>query len=105
MGTTKKDIVDRIAERTGTQRARVKTVVQQFLDEITAELAQGNRIELRDLGVFAPKTTPARTARNPRTSQKVQVPAKRRVVFKPGRLLRQQLNGHTSKPRAPDQAP
>ena len=97
IATTKKDLIDRIAESTGTRQKLVKTVLQQLFDEITAELTQGNRLELRDFGVFQTKTTPARTARNPRTSQKVQVPAKRRVIFRPGRVMKQQLNRRISR--------
>jgi integration host factor subunit beta len=91
---TKKDLIDRIAESTGMRQTLVKAVVQGFFDEVTSELAKGNRLEFRDFGIFATKTTPARTAQNPRTLNKVEVPAKRRVVFKPGRLMREGLNGH-----------
>jgi integration host factor subunit beta len=91
--TTKRDLIDRIAESTGTRQTLVKAVVQAFFNEITAELAKGNRLEFRDFGVFETKTTPARMAQNPRTGEKVPVPAKRRVVFKPGRLMRGGWNG------------
>jgi nucleoid DNA-binding protein len=91
---TKKDLIDRIAESTSARQTLVKAVVQGFFDEITSELTKGNRLEFRDFGVFEAKTTPARTAQNPRTLKKVEVPAKRRVVFKPGRFIRQRLNGH-----------
>jgi integration host factor subunit beta len=97
MTTTKKDFTDRIAERTGTPPKLVKTVVQQLFDEITSELAHGNRLELRNFGVFETKTSPPRTAQNPRTLQKLNVPAKRRVVFRPGRLLKHQLNCRVSR--------
>ncbi|RPJ39097.1 MAG: integration host factor subunit beta [Planctomycetaceae bacterium] len=99
MATTKKDLIDRIAQSTGDTHVVVKAVIHHLFQEITAQLAQGNRIELRDFGVFETKTTPARTAQNPRTLKKVEVPAKRRVVFKPSRLMRQRLNGHVSKPQ------
>ena len=89
---TKKDLIDRIAESTGTRQTFVKAVVQAFLGEIISALTTGNRLEFRDFGVFATKTTPARMAQNPRTLKKVEVPAKRRVVFKPGRLMREGLN-------------
>jgi nucleoid DNA-binding protein len=91
---TKKDLIDRIAESTGTRQTLVKVVVQAFFDEITSELTKGNRLEFRGFGVFETKTTPPRMAQNPRTLKKVEVPAKRRVVFKPGRLMREGLNGH-----------
>jgi integration host factor subunit beta len=68
-------------------------VVQQFFDEVIAELAKGNRLEFRDFGVFDTKATAARTAQNPKTLEKVMVPAKRRVTFKPGRLMRKGMNG------------
>jgi len=93
MATTKKDLVDRIAESTGTKRTLVKTVVQEFFDEIISELAKGNRLEFRDFGVFETKTRPARIAQNPKTLEKVEVPAKRRVVFKAGRLMKEGVNG------------
>jgi nucleoid DNA-binding protein len=92
MATTKKDLIDRIAASTGTRETLVKRVVQHLFDEITSELTKGNRLEFRDFGVFETRTTPARTAQNPRTLRKVEVPAKRRVKFKPGRLIRQGLN-------------
>jgi len=93
MTTTKQDLIDRIAESTGTKRTLVKTVVQNFFDEIVAELGKCNRLEFRDFGVFETKTRPARIAQNPKTLEKVEVPAKRRVVFKPGRLMREGANG------------
>jgi nucleoid DNA-binding protein len=94
VATTKKDLIDRIAESTGTRQTLVKRVVQHFFDEITCELAKGNRLEFRDFGVFETKTTPARMAQNPRNLQKVEVPAKRRVTFRPSKLIRRGLNGN-----------
>ena len=97
MATTKKDLIDRIAETTGTKQVSVRAVIEQCFDEIIAELAKGNRIEFRDFGVFDTRTTRARTAQNPRTLKKVEVPAKRRVVFKPGRSMREGVNGRVRK--------
>jgi integration host factor subunit beta len=97
MATTKKNLIDRIASSTGTKQSLAKTVVQQFFDEIIAELAQGNRLEFRDFGVFETKITPSRMAQNPRTLEKIRVPAKRRVVFRPGRVVKVRLNGKTSR--------
>jgi nucleoid DNA-binding protein len=90
--TTKKNLTDRIAQSTGTKRSLVETVVQQFFDEIIAELAKGNRLEFRDFGVFETKTTPARMAQNPKTLEKVLVPAKRRAVFRAGQPMKKRLN-------------
>ncbi|MBK9127514.1 MAG: integration host factor subunit beta [Phycisphaerales bacterium] len=93
---TKKDLVDRIAERTGNKRVVVKKIVQQFLDEIVAELGEGNRLEFRDFGVFEIRSRAARLAQNPKTMEKVYVPSKRTVKFKIGRLMKQRLFGDTN---------
>ena len=88
---TKKELVDRIADRTETKRVVVKKIVQSFLDETIEELSQGNRLEFRDFGVFESKQRKARIAQNPKTLQKVQVPPKRTVKFKVGRIMKQRL--------------
>lgn len=88
---TKKELIDRIADQTNQRRVQVKRVVQQFLDEIIAELGRGNRLEFRDFGVFETKLRKARRAQNPKTLQPVEVPEKRTVKFKVGRLMKQKL--------------
>ena len=95
--TTKKELVDKIAEQTQAKRVTVKAIVQRFLDEIAAELAKGNRLEFRDFGVFETRTRAARVAQNPKTLEQVHVPAKRTVKFKMGRIMRQKLNGQHDK--------
>jgi len=90
---TKKEIIDRIAERTQNKPITVKTIVQQFLDEITTELSKNNRLEFRDFGVFEVKKRAARISQNPKTLEKVQVPPKRAVKFKMGHIMKQKLNG------------
>ena len=88
---TKKELVDRIADQTDTKRVSVKRVIQSFLDEVINELGRGNRLEFRDFGVFETRTRGARVAQNPKTLQRVDVPAKRTVKFKMGRLMRDNL--------------
>jgi integration host factor subunit beta len=88
---TKKELIDRIAERTQAKRVLVKRITQAFLDEITAELCKNNRLEFRDFGVFETKTRTARIAQNPKTLERVEVPPKRTVKFKMGRLMRENL--------------
>jgi nucleoid DNA-binding protein len=89
---TKKELIDRIAERTQAKRVAVKCIIQAFLDEITTELCQDNRLEFRDFGVFETRTRAARVAQNPKTLERVEVPAKRTVKFKMGRLMRENLS-------------
>ena len=88
---TKKELIDRIAERTQAKRVTVKHIIQAFLDEITTELCENNRLEFRDFGVFETRTRAARTAQNPKTLERLEVPAKRTVKFKMGRLMRENL--------------
>jgi integration host factor subunit beta len=92
---TKKDIVDRITETTKAKQSSVKAIVQCILDEIIAELAKNNRLEFRDFGVFEVRERAARMAQNPKTMEKVQVPAKKKVRFKMGRIMREKLSNNT----------
>jgi len=88
---TKKELIDRIAEQTNNKRVVVKQIIQSFLDQIVDELGNGNRLEFRDFGVFESKQRAARVAQNPKTLERVQVPGKRTVKFKIGRLMKAKL--------------
>ncbi len=88
---TKRDLVQLIAEKTAVQQQKAKEVIQSFLDEIIAELANGNRLEFRDFGVFEPRKKAPRLARNPRTGEKIKVPYKITVKFKAGRMMKAKL--------------
>jgi integration host factor subunit beta len=89
---TKKELIDRIAESTQAKRVTVKCIVQTFLDEITKELCNNHRLEFRDFGVFETKVRASRIAQNPKTLDRVEVPAKKTVKFKMGRLMRENLH-------------
>lgn len=95
---TKKILIDRIAESTGMKRVAVKQVVQNFLDEVIVELGDGNRLEFRDFGVFEVKHRAPRIAQNPKTLERVPVPAKRTVKFKVGRRMREAMEGASDAP-------
>lgn len=71
----------------------VERVVEVFFDEITQRLAEGGRVELRGFGAFSTRAREARKGRNPRTGETVEVPGKRVPYFKPGKEIRQRLNG------------
>lgn len=104
---TKRELVNRIAERLGLTKVTVRDVTQHFLAEIINELSQGNRLEFRDFGVFEVRERAARIAQNPRTLEKVPVPAKRVVKFKVGRVMRQRVceNDETATSSSFDVAP
>jgi len=85
---TKKDIVIKIADQSGVKQIYVKKVVQMTFDIIIDALAKGEKIELRNFGVFKTKSRKGRMGRNPRTGQQVPVAPKRVAVFKPGLIMK-----------------
>ncbi|MBW4329956.1 integration host factor subunit beta [Stakelama sp. CBK3Z-3] len=70
----------------------VEQIVALFFDEISRRLAEDGRVELRGFGAFSTRAREARTGRNPRTGESVDVAAKRVPYFKPGKEMRQRLN-------------
>ena len=93
--TTKKDLIERIAADTNQSRADVKKTVQAFLDQVIGELGRGNRLEFRDFGVFEIRERAARVAQNPKTLEPVDVPPRKTVKFKSGRLMKHSVEGLT----------
>lgn len=88
---TKKDIVRTISEEIGLTQLQTKEIVQKTFDAIVETLAGDRRLELRNFGVFEVKQRAPRKARNPRTGDKVLVPAKFVVTFKPGKKMEQKM--------------
>src|SRR6185312_14988340 len=88
---TKKEIVRQIAERIGLTQLKTKDIVQQTFDAIVETLLEVGRIELRNFGVFEVKQRKARKARNPRTGERVDVPPKNVVTFKPGKEMEEKV--------------
>ena len=70
----------------------VENIVAIFFDQISAQLAAGGRVELRGFGAFSTRARGARSGRNPRTGETVDIDAKRVPYFKPGKEMRQRLN-------------
>jgi nucleoid DNA-binding protein len=95
---TKKEIVKQIAERIGLTQLKTKEIVQQTFDAIVETLLEVGRIELRNFGVFEVKQRKARKARNPRTGDKVDVPPKNVVTFKPGKEMEERIRQMTNVP-------
>ncbi|MBX3460990.1 MAG: integration host factor subunit beta [Planctomycetes bacterium] len=89
---TKKELVLRIAEKTHQKQTITRDIIQMFIDDVITELARGNRLELRDFGVFEVKVRKARKARNPKTGAEVRVPEKRVVTIKPGKKMKEEIN-------------
>ena len=88
---TKKDIVKTISEEIGLTQLKTKEIVQKTFDAIVEALVEERRIELRNFGVFVVKERAARKARNPRTGERVDVPEKMVVTFKPGKEMEEKV--------------
>ena len=85
---TKKDIILKISEETGFKQVDVKEVVQRTFDTIVDSLSAGDKVELRNFGIFKVKTRKGRMGRNPRTGDGVSIPDKKVVSFKAGMKMK-----------------
>lgn len=90
---TKSELIQKLAERNPHLFQRdIEKIVGTIFDEITDALARGDRVELRGFGAFSVKRRDARTGRNPRTGESVDVNEKFVPFFKTGKQLREDLN-------------
>ncbi len=98
MGTlTKRDLVVQISNETGLVQSTVFDVVQRTLDHITASLARGDTVELRNFGVLEVRLTKPRVGRNPNEQgSEFIIPARATVKFKPGKIMRQRVGALSS---------
>jgi integration host factor subunit beta len=88
---TKKDLARVIAEEMDLPQLQVQEIVQRVFDGITETLVREGRIELRNFGVFQVKQRKSRKAHNPRTREKLKIPARMVVTFKPGREMEERV--------------
>ena len=89
---TKAEIIDRIAHGTGLTKIETEAVVEGFIATLKAALKEGRRVDLRGFGTFKVQQRAARTARNPRTNQEVEVAAHYVPVFKASRELQKAVD-------------
>ena len=88
---TKKDIALKIAEEANLKQVVVKEVIQRLLEHVTDSLAKGEKIELRNFGVFKVKSRRPRVGRNPKTGETVNIPERKTVVFRPGMAMKKKV--------------
>ena len=81
----KTEIVDSVAHRTGVGKAEVSRVLDETLGEIRSSLDRGEAVTLRGFGTFKMTERAARTGRNPQTGEAMEIPAGKRVSFKPSK--------------------
>jgi nucleoid DNA-binding protein len=95
---TKRDIANAVAAKTGVPALQAQEVVQKTMDAIVGALIAERRIELRGFGVFEVKKRAARNGRNPRTGEKVFVPERLVVTFKPSAEIEGRLGSLETQP-------
>lgn len=87
------ELVQRLTEEhDGLTLLEIERIVDMFFHEITEQLANSGRVELRGFGAFTTRARGARTGRNPRTGESVAIAAKNVPFFKPGKEIRERLN-------------
>jgi integration host factor subunit beta len=86
-----KDLIKKLAEQTGLSQAQVRDLLDKFLDGITDTLLLHGAIRLGKFGAFEVRMRRARKARNPRTGEKLDIPPKAVVAFKPGLEVRERV--------------
>ena len=85
---TKTELIAISAEKTGLTKKQAEQVINAALEAITAELTTGNRVQLAGFGIFETKTRQARTGRNPKTNETIEIPASTSVAFKASKTLK-----------------
>ncbi len=98
MTMTKRELVIRVANSLGMTQSDVAKVIEGTFEAISRALADGDRWELRDFGVFEVKTRASRIGRNPRTGDQVPVPERKVVTFRPGKKMKEMVSGEVSVP-------
>jgi DNA-binding protein HU-beta len=84
----KADIIDKVHEVVGGTRADAERAVETAIDSIVASLKKGNEVSIAGLGIFSSKTRNARTGRNPRTGESIDIPAMRVPKFRAAKALK-----------------
>jgi len=100
---TKADLIEGLSNKLGMNKGEAEKAVNIMLDDIIGALKQGERVNISGFGTFAVSMREARTGRNPKTGESIEISASRSAKFKPGKQLKDSLNdagamGHPSTP-------
>jgi len=90
---TKADLVEEVAKVTELTRKDSEVIVDTMFESVIKALKTGDKLEVRGFGSFRVRQRNARVGRNPKTGEKVEVPAKRVPYFKPSKELKDLING------------
>ncbi len=88
----KSELVAQLADSNDLSRRQAEKVIDDFLDLIMGDLAKGEKVVLSGFGTFEVRTRVARSGRNPRTGEEINVPEQKTPAFKAGKLLKDAVN-------------
>ena len=94
MALTKADMVESLFNQIGLNKQEARELVNLFFEELGASLADGEQVALSGFGNFSLRDKNERPGRNPKTGEKVPIPARRVVTFRPGQKLRARVEGY-----------
>ena len=95
---TKADLIEALANKLGINRGDAEKAVNIVLDDIVNALHQGERVNISGFGTFSVSIRQARTGRNPKTGESIEIAASRSAKFKPGKQLKDSLNDSVPPP-------
>lgn len=90
----KSELIDAVADKADVTKKQADTVVTAMLEVISGAVAQSDKVTLVGFGNFEARTRKAREGRNPKTGQKMHIPATRVPAFSPGKLFREKVSPH-----------
>lgn len=97
---TKADLIDGLANKLGLNKNEAEKAVNIVLDDIISALKQNERVNISGFGTFSVSTRQARTGRNPKTGESIQISESRSAKFKPGKQLKDSLNEMDGSPQS-----
>jgi DNA-binding protein HU-beta len=90
---TKSDLIERLAGKADLTRPRAEELLDFLLNDVTEALKQGEKVNISGFGTFTVSNRKARTGRNPKTGEPIEIPASRSAKFKAGKTLKEALGG------------
>jgi DNA-binding protein HU-beta len=88
----KAELIDAVATQAGLQKTEATRAVEAVFDTISAALKSGDTVALLGFGTFSVKARAARSGRNPRTGETIEIPASKVPGFKAGKALKDAVN-------------
>ena len=90
---TKSDLIERLAGKADLTRPRAEELLDFLLNDVTEALKKGEKVNISGFGTFTVSNRKARTGRNPKTGEPIEIPASRSAKFKAGKTLKDALGG------------